>query len=69
MVLNNIVLVIAFMRITITGFQELDMRPGIGKKTAQRTIENRPVDSIDDLKRIPGIKAKTSEKITPQIEL
>ncbi len=48
---------------------ELDTLPGIGKKTAQRIIEHRPVGSIDDLKKIPGIKANTIDKIAPQIEL
>jgi hypothetical protein len=62
MLLSNVVVMIAFMRITITGFQELDMRPGIGKKTAQRIIENRPVGSIEDLKKSPASKQKRSRK-------
>ncbi len=48
---------------------ELDTLPGIGKKTAQRIIEHRPVESIADLKKIPGIKAKMIDQIAPQIEL
>ncbi len=47
--------------------EELDTLPGIGKKTAQRIIENRPVGSIDDLDKIPGISNKTLKKLEAQV--
>jgi competence ComEA-like helix-hairpin-helix protein len=47
--------------------EELDKLPGIGKKTAQRIIENRPVGSIDDLDKIPGISNKTLKKLEAQV--
>jgi competence ComEA-like helix-hairpin-helix protein len=47
--------------------EELDKLPGIGKKTAQRIIESRPVGSIDDLDRIPGISKKTLKKLESQV--
>jgi competence ComEA-like helix-hairpin-helix protein len=47
--------------------EELDKLPGIGKKTAQRIIESRPVGSIEDLDRIPGISKKTLKKLESQV--
>lgn len=46
--------------------EELDRLPGIGKKTAQRIIEQRPVRSIDDLRQIPNLKPKTIQTLEAQ---
>ncbi|MFN8578415.1 MAG: helix-hairpin-helix domain-containing protein [Candidatus Sericytochromatia bacterium] len=36
--------------------EELIALPGIGEKTAEKIIKGRPYKTIDDLKRIPGMK-------------
>jgi competence protein ComEA len=37
--------------------------PGIGPSKAAAIIENRPYASVDDLERVPGIGAKTIERL------
>jgi len=43
--------------------EELDRITGIGPVYAERIIENRTYDSLDDLLRVKGIGEKTLEKI------
>lgn len=42
---------------------ELETLPGIGPSKAQGIIENRPYDSIEDIKKVPGIGESTFKKI------
>lgn len=48
---------------------ELMLLPGIGEKTANAIIENRPFTALDELDRVPGIGPKTLEKIRPFLSL
>lgn len=48
---------------------QLDTLPGIGPKTAQRILEQRPYSSLNDLDRVPGIGPKTLQRLAPKIEL
>jgi len=41
---------------------ELESLPGIGEVYAERIIEGRPYRSVNDLKRVKGIGAKTLDK-------
>ncbi|MGN0741991.1 MAG: ComEA family DNA-binding protein [Candidatus Fimadaptatus sp.] len=41
--------------------------PGIGEKTAQRIIDGRPYESVEDLRRVEGIGEKTLEGIRERI--
>jgi competence ComEA-like helix-hairpin-helix protein len=44
---------------------ELMTLPGIGEKTANQIISERPFTSIDDLNRVPGIGKATLDRIRP----
>lgn len=48
---------------------ELETFPGIGPVYAQRIIENRPYQKIEDLLNVPGIGPKTLEKIKDKITI
>jgi competence protein ComEA len=51
---------------------DLSRLPGIGKTLSQRIIETRtqkPFRSIDDLRRVRGIGAKTLERLRPHITI
>ena len=43
--------------------------PGIGEKTAQRIIDGRPYESVEDLRRVEGIGEKTLEGIRDRIRV
>lgn len=50
--------------------EELQRLPGIGPKLSQRIIDERqkaPFKSVDELRRVSGIGAKTLEKLRPYI--
>jgi len=42
---------------------ELETLPGIGPSKAQGIIENRPYESIEEIKKVPGIGEVTFQKI------
>lgn len=42
---------------------EIETLPGIGPSKAQAIIENRPYDSIEEIKKVPGIGEATFQKI------
>jgi competence protein ComEA len=44
---------------------ELDALPRVGPAIAQRIIENRPYNSVEDLLNVKGIGSKTLEQIRP----
>lgn len=49
---------------------ELQSLPGIGPKLSQRIVEARekkPFRSVEDLRRVPGIGAKTLERLRPHV--
>ncbi len=43
--------------------------PGLGEVTANRIIQARPFQSLDDLARIPGLGPKTLVKLRPHLAL
>lgn len=45
---------------------ELQLLDGIGPVLAQRIVDGRPYQSLDDLERVPGIGPATIEKIKAQ---
>jgi competence ComEA-like helix-hairpin-helix protein len=50
--------------------QELESLPGVGAKLAQRIIEARqqqPFRALEDLKRVPGVKAKILRKLGDRV--
>ncbi len=46
---------------------ELQELPGVGQKIALRIIAGRPYSSVQDLRRVKGIGAKTMQKLEPLI--
>jgi competence protein ComEA len=53
------------LNINTAARDELMALPGIGEVTANRIIEQRPFEKIDDLTRVPGIGTASLEKIRP----
>lgn len=47
--------------------QELEKVPGIGRTLAERIIAGRPWKSVDDLKNVEGLGAKTLEMAKPSL--
>jgi competence protein ComEA len=48
---------------------ELDTLPGVGPATAERIIEGRPYNTLEQLLDVKGIGEKTLEKLRPFITL
>jgi len=42
--------------------------PGVGETLANRIIEGRPYQSVEDLMQVSGIGANTLEKIRPHLK-
>lgn len=49
--------------------EELDTIPYVSTPMAKSIIANRPYAVLEDLTKVPGIKARTLERITPFITL
>jgi competence protein ComEA len=49
--------------------EQLDTLPGVGPATAQRIIEGRPYNSLEQLLDVKGIGEKTLQKLSPFITL
>jgi len=49
--------------------QELQQLPGIGPTLARRIIQARPFRTVEDLRRVRGIGAKTLDKLRPLVIL
>lgn len=48
---------------------EIAYLPGIGEAKAKLIIDHRPYQSIDDLKKVPGIGEKTFEKMKARVKV
>lgn len=59
----------ALVNINTATSAELDELPGVGPSTAEKIIEARPFDSIDDIKEISGIGDALFEKIKDKITI
>lgn len=49
--------------------QDLTLLPGVGEALAHRIIERRPFDSIEDMRRVPGLGERTLSRMRPMIVL
>lgn len=47
--------------------EELERLPRIGPALAARIVARRPFASVDDLRRVPGIGARTLERLRPHV--
>lgn len=59
----------AKVSINSASIDELDSLPGIGTSTANKIIEARPYNKIEDLMDIEGIGEKTFEEMVSQLSL
>jgi len=48
---------------------QLSYLPGVGPVTAKKIIENRPYQTPEDLKKVPGIGDKTFEKMKARVKV
>jgi len=59
------------INVNAAGHGELTRLPGVGKAIAQRIVDSRhaqgPFASVDDLRRIKGIGARTLDKLRPLV--
>ncbi|MEZ4248964.1 MAG: helix-hairpin-helix domain-containing protein [Polyangiales bacterium] len=49
--------------------EELELLPRIGPALAARVVEARPFDTVDDLRRVRGIGARTLERLRPLVRV
>jgi len=59
----------ALVDVNTATHEELMALPGIGKVMAERIVTNRPFATVDDLRRVPGIGAKTLDKLRPLVHV
>ena len=57
------------MDINLSSLEELTYTPGIGPAIAQRIVDNRPYESVDDLVRVPGIGSSVLEQMRPYLQV
>ncbi len=60
---NNFIDQQKIININTANISELDNLPGIGRSTAQKIINSRPFESIEDIKKVSGIGDKKFEQI------
>jgi competence protein ComEA len=57
------------ININIASLNELDLLPGVGPSTAQKIVDNRPYEAIEDLKKVPGIGDSKFNKLKDLITI
>lgn len=63
---NPATMVVNINRASVT---ELSYLPEIGIAKAKAIVDHRPYQTIEDLKKVPGIGEKTFEKIKPRVKV
>jgi competence protein ComEA len=49
--------------------KELDSLPGIGPVLAERIVEGRPYETVEDLRQVPGIGKATMDRLRPLVRV
>lgn len=57
------------MDINLSTLEQLTNTPGIGPSIAQRIVDNRPYESVDDLVRVPGIGSNVLDRMRPYLQV
>lgn len=55
--------------INLSSLEQLTDTPRIGPAIAQRIVDNRPYESVDDLVRVPGIGSNVLENMRPYLQV
>jgi hypothetical protein len=59
----------SFINPNTASAQDLTLLPGVGEALAHRIIERRPFDSLEDMRRVPGLGESTLNRMKPMIIL